>query len=109
MARKNLDVPGNAMASAAAAGEIMLRAGQAMFRMDALLERYDDEDVFIGGLSLRAPGMDQSDWFVVVRAETPEGKVVAFHSAPTFLEAIQGVVARLDNRSLKWKEDQYAK
>ena len=107
MSKRNKDVPGNAMASAAQVNGLILRMGQSMLELDRLLERYDDEDVFISGFSVRPPGTSGNDWFLVVRAETPEGKKVAFHNAPTFAELVKGLVDRLSNRSLKWKADQY--
>lgn len=109
MSRKNKDIPGNAVASAAEYARQQARNGEKLLVVDKLLADWDEDEVFIDGFSLRPPSMDRGDWLMVIRANGPEGRLVAFHDAPTFAELIVGFVNRLQNRSLKFREDQYAR
>jgi len=51
------------------------------------------------------PGYRRMDYLVVVQGEQDGRRVVAFHNAGTLRDAIVGVLDRLDNESLKFKEE----
>jgi hypothetical protein len=107
MTKKDSEVPGNAMASQQAYTRQLVRQAELLLRWEGIVNRLEDEEVWVDGLSIRMPTYDRPDTFVTVRAHTPTGKIVAFHGAPTLYEAVAGVVARVENRTLKWREDQY--
>lgn len=86
----------------------MLREVDTLSRMESVLERLDDADVFVTGMTLKCPNMEKPRWLAVVRAHGPDGSVVAFHEADTYRELVVTLVARAAAGTLKWKEDQYA-
>lgn len=63
--------------------------------------------VYIYQIKLRAPTEARPEWFVIVSADVDGKAMVAFHSAPSFRDALVGMINRFGNGSLKWKEDQY--
>lgn len=103
------DVPGNAIASQLAFDKQMVARGIALGRVDTYLDAYAEDDIFVLGMSIRIPQDVGEDYLVTVRASTTEGAVVAFHSAASFDEVIVGLSNRLQNKSLRWKDDQYSK
>lgn len=105
MSKRSRNEDGNSVAAAATLTRMLVRVGETLSRADDLVDRVADEDVFILDIRFKVGGSVSDGWLVVLRADSPEGKLVAFHDAPTFLEAVQGTFDRLQNRSLKWKED----
>jgi len=104
---KNEDVPGNAVESRQAYLRMMMRLAEALARFEVVADRCFGRELVLKGMTVKFPGMERPDYMVVVRAQTPEGNVVAFHNAPSFLEAVSGMVARIENESVQWKEDKY--
>jgi len=74
-------------------------------KLDAWLERLDGQGVWITHINFRAPTDVEGSWLVVIRARGSDGKVVAFHDGPTFWEALNGTLARIENGTLRFKED----
>lgn len=106
---KRRDVPGNAMASRAEVERILVRLGSQLSNLDHVLEQMTGDDVWVRSLTIRLWTQENEEHLVVVKADTAEGAVVAFHSAATLAELVDGLVNRCRNKSLRWKEDQYAK
>lgn len=104
---KNTDIPGNSVGSHAAYLRQMVRQAETLHDFERVAEHMFEEEVYLLGLSVRCPRDDAPEYLIVVRVDGPAGKQVGFHSAPTFMEAVVGVVNRLQNRSLKFKEDTY--
>jgi len=65
----------------------------------------EERDCFVRDIRLVNKLALGGGWLAVIRAESSEGKFVAFHGGDTYMETVSGVVARLQNGSLKWKED----
>ncbi len=66
--------------------------------------------VELRGLSVRPPTEDNAEFLLVIRAYDDAGApVVGFHSGLSLGEALAGLYERLDNASLRWKEDEYAR
>lgn len=107
--KKGEDTPGNAMMSALEYQRQMIRSQEQLIRCDRILERLFDDDVEVLGMSIRLPQEDAGDYLVTVRARKGNNKVVAFHAANTLAEVLRGVLAKLENRSIRWKEDNYAR
>ena len=104
---KSRDVPGNSIASTLAYERTMVRLAQQLVRFEPLLERMFDEDIVIFGLSVRVPNEVGQDYLLTVRAQVDGKKVVGFNTANTLSEVVRSAVARLENRSMRWKGDQY--
>lgn len=82
--------------------------GMTLVNFEERRERLEEESVFLKGFSVKLDGVDEGDVFIVLRADTEDGARVAFGSGPTLAEALRSTLERLYNRTLKWKEDQYA-
>jgi hypothetical protein len=106
---KYTEVPGNSMASAANYARAMVRLAESITDFERQADRLSEEDLLLTSMTVRLPGYDRTDYLLVLRGTTPQGPVVAFHNAPTLWETMEGVVNRLKNGSLKWKEDQYGR
>jgi len=104
---KNGEVPGNAVESQRLFDKQMIRAASQLVHVERALERLDQEDVVVGRVVIRLPVGDGAEFLAVLNADTPEGKMVAFHRAGTFMECIVGVCERLVNGSMKWTADKY--
>jgi len=102
------DIPGNAMGSQAAYVRQMLRQSEALLGFEDDVRRLDEADMFILTVSVRFPHGDRSEYLAVVRVDGAGGRRVGFHNAPTYLETLVGVVNRLKNGSMRFKEDVYA-
>lgn len=89
--------------------DIARQIGTSVGRVDGALGRYADDDVFLRTVTIRAPEEGQGDYFVVSRWWVGGEQKVAFHSAGTFWEAVKGLADRMQNGSLTFKDDQYAK
>jgi len=107
-ALENTDIPGNSMGSHAAYLRQMVRVAETLQDFERVSDGLWEEDVYISGISVRFPTDDRPEYLVVVRVDGAGGRLVGFHDAPTFLEALVGVVNRLKNRSMQFKEDKYA-
>lgn len=108
MARSG-DVPGNAMASAAAYTKQLVRLGEKVYDLDRIINRLDESDLWVEALRFRAPNDNDSQWLAVVTARQDGTPVVGFHGAATFQETLEGLVNRLANNSMKWRPDEYKK
>lgn len=106
---KDGEVSGNAMASAMAVQRQLIRAAEQVARAEGTFRWHEDRDRDILAIRVRMPQHAEGEYMAVVSADSDEGPVVAFHSAPTFGETIVGLLARLENDTLVWKEDKYAK
>lgn len=103
--RHNDEVPGNAYASAVAVQKQMVRLAETVYRLDERLQDLFENEVDIKQIKFIAPRMDKSGWLAVVTATVDGKDAVAFHGGEDFTEALKGVLDRLGNGSLKWKED----
>lgn len=102
------DERGNSMASAQAYQRMLVRQGETLIRFEKVWDDYEQEACELTQLRVIFPGIVGGEYRVVLKATMNGEKFVAFHNAPTLLEALVGLVNRLENRSLKFKEDQYA-
>lgn len=105
MSKKRENHDGNAAASAAAFTRQMVRVGEVLHRAEFTIDRDADEDLFLTHINIKVNPSGDGGYLAIIKAETPEGRVVAFHDAPTLAETIVGVLDRLSNRSLKFRED----
>lgn len=64
--------------------------------------------VDIRSLSVRGPVEAGGEILIVIKGVDGEGaKLVSFHSAYSLADAIKGIASRIDNGSLRWRQDEY--
>lgn len=105
--KNNSDIAGNAMASAQAVTRQLVQVSEQLYRAERVLDRMFEENEYIKNIKFRAPTEENNSWLVVVTGEIEGADVVAFVYADTFAEASRMLWAMLENRSIKWKEDQF--
>lgn len=108
MTRSKKDIPGNTVASAIAVQRHLVGTGERVALFEKTLDGLFEAGVEVVGLSVRMPHEENPDYLWVVRAVKDEAKVVAFHAGETFEESLRGLLARLANKSLKWRKDEHA-
>ena len=85
-----------------------MRLGLKLRGYEQVLDRMFDKEVVITGMSIRHPQEEGEDSLVILKAVVSGESMVAFHAASSLHEVLEGLMNRLQNASLKWKEDQYA-
>jgi hypothetical protein len=89
----------------AAEDKLISQLGGTIVGADNTLRRQMEYDLDIQTITFKVSPAARSDVLVIVKGIWEGQKVVAFHNAPTFWEATKGVLDRIKNRSLKFKED----
>ncbi len=107
MGKKDLEVPGNALASAANRDQFLEKIGQGWLRFLDACQRLEEDGVYVTGLSVRGQPGSGGESLVVLRADSEVGRRVAFHSVDEDMTLWTSLANRMRNNSLKWKEDQY--
>jgi hypothetical protein len=107
MAKKR-DAQGNALASELAFQRILIRQGETLLRFENLWNELEQEDIVLTQLRVIMPGIEGGEYRVVLKLQQGDAKFVAFHNSMTLLEALVGLINRLENRTLKFKDDMYA-
>lgn len=107
--RTNTDVPGNAQASAAAFERYVFSLGRAWLDFERIAHDMGHAGTPIKRVTLKGPLVEGGSALIILTADSEEGPVVAFHNVDDLGTAIKGLAARLQNGSLKWKVDEYAK
>lgn len=107
--RPNLDVPGDAVASARAVTQYWYDVGTTIGALDV----YKDTDHLaaptLTEIRIRCDPDDDMGVLIIAKGLSEDGPVVAFHRGETIVEALTGMARRLKNQSAKWKEDEYGK
>lgn len=101
------DIQGNSVASAAAFHRELAKIGDQVMRCESIVERLDGEGIWVYAINIRFPDDDHAEYLAIVKANTEKGKQVAFHGASTLAETVRGTLARLQNGTLKFREDSY--
>lgn len=101
------EVRGNAIASAAMMAREMERIGVSLRQLEYELRSLAEEGVEVVRISIKPSYNSYEDTRLVIAARTENGAIVAFHGGTGIVEALVGLKNRINNRSLKWKEDQY--
>jgi hypothetical protein len=82
------------------------RTGEALAHLGAEMQGYRQWQVHVTGLSVRGPKAQGDEFLVTVRAVDAEGKKwVGFNSAMELHDAITGAIVRVQNDTMRWKED----
>lgn len=106
---RNRDIPGNAVASAQAYQRSMVGLAETLVRFERLADRLWEEGTYLTNISIRLPDDDHADYLMVVRGRNGDGQVVGFTSSDTLRDTVRRGIASLENGTLKWQEDKYAK
>lgn len=105
----DLDVPGNAMASAAQTARLLQDWGAALAYLERAVAAARASDEFhVKGVSIRWQTGASEEYLLTIRGEGPDGPVVAFNSAYTLGELWRTTYHRFVQGKLKWKKDEYA-
>lgn len=88
-----------------AAETLIERLGEAVLHVDEYIRDPADGEHYISELRFRVRYDAEGDVLGVIKAETGAGKVIAFQSGDTVAEVLRGIVNRLRNGSLQWRED----
>lgn len=82
-------------------------AGRALVDWERLWVRRAEQGLSIIGLSIRMPRFEGDEYFLVIRAENNESRVVAFRSADTLDVLLVSFVRAVRHDTIKFKEDKY--
>lgn len=104
----NVEVPGNVLATAALTARLLERTGHRVHMAMLAMINYEEQGLKIVRITFKAPGDVNGEWLGIITAQSENGGVVAFHSGDGFVSTVEGLLNRLNNGSLKWKEDEYA-
>lgn len=103
--KRSKDTPGNTISAQAAFDREMVRVAAGLYRVDSVLARLYEEDLQVTRFGIVCPNMERSDYMGVVSAVHGGVEVVAFHGGDSFHSTVVGLLARLENGSLKWRPD----
>jgi hypothetical protein len=82
------------------------RVLRALRRWDRHLETEMSDGLTITEIRIRAAREPGGEMLVTIKAQTSDGqRFVGFHGAFTLEEAMRGALERIDNATLKWRED----
>jgi hypothetical protein len=83
----------------------MLRLATILLGMEKIIENWDDDDIFFTSMTIKDKRMEDGGWLAIVKATTPSGNLVGFHGGDTFSECVRGVVERMANKTMRFRED----
>jgi len=92
-------------ASRRAAARMMTKLGLKLEQLDRWIEDPPDGETFITELRFKMGGGWDGGILAIVKTDGGEGKRIGFHVGDTLADALVGMVNRLENGSIKWKED----
>lgn len=108
MPRNEIEVPGSVLATQANIERIMSKTANLLHWAGGVLDQPDVTGFHLKQIRIKCDLKGGGGWMAVVTALTPNGDQVAFHRGDDFREALEGVLSRIRNGSLKWKDDEYA-
>lgn len=99
--------PGDAIGSQQQYLRHLVKIGEALTGFERVLDMLADQDEWVYSIRAKLADEDNRETLIIVKAMVGGSPVVGFHSAEGFGEAVRGTIARLSNRTMKWKEDEY--
>lgn len=88
-----------------AAARMLTKLGLKVEMLDQLIAEPHDDMPDITEVRFRIRYATVGDVLALVKATEGDEKKIAFHVEDTFSQALVGLVNRMSNRSLKWRED----
>lgn len=86
------------------------KGGKSLDDLGLAMEGHRRYSVDVTGFSVKAPVGSGGDFLITVRGFDEEGApVVGFHGSVDLLDAICGAQNRVQNGTMKWKPDEWAK
>ncbi len=92
-------------ASLKAASRLLEKMGKRLEQLDRWVDDPPDSETFIVEVRFKVGGKYGEGVLAIIKVDGGQGKQIAFHGADSLGEALVGLVSRLENGSLKWKED----
>lgn len=92
-------------ASLRAADRLLKKLGAALERLDVWVGESPDDEHYITGVVVKVRYDSVGDVLIMVKADSAKGPVIAFHAADSMSASVLGLVNRLDNGQIQWKED----
>lgn len=92
-------------ASKVAAKRLLTKLGSKVEQLDRFATEAPSGDYYITEVRFKVRYDTVGDVLGIIKIEGENGKQIAFHSDDTISEALGGMVNRLVNGTLKWKED----
>lgn len=103
------EVPGNTIQSSIDYEAYLIKIGRSMLRTDRMCENAAADGLTVKAIRIKFPDTPGGGYLAVVTADFDGVACVAFHGGTEFHDVVTGLLNRIQNRSLKWKEDNYAK
>jgi len=88
-----------------AAERLLQKHGLRLARLDEIIEDTPDDTHYITELRFKLGIHTGGAVMTVIKSDGPNGKQVAFQVGETIGDAITGLVNRMDNGTLAWRED----
>jgi nickel-dependent lactate racemase len=101
MSRNSRDSKGNELGVVSQA----MRKVNTLARSWDIFERQLDRDILVQFVNIKLATYEGGEHLVILKGVSGTTKVVAFHSAEDLLDALAGALARIENDTLKWRED----
>lgn len=92
-------------ASQRAATRLLTKMGVRLELLDRFVVEAHQDDYYVTDIRFKVRYDTVGDVLGIVKSEGPHGKRIAFHSDDTISECLVGMVNRMNNSTLKWKED----
>lgn len=86
--------------------KVLARIGFAVLGFGEWCERDGWAQMKVREVRIRAPREAGEDYMVIVKAQVEGRMLVGFHGATSIEEAIRGAYERINNNSMKWKDDE---
>jgi hypothetical protein len=79
-----------------------------LLRFSVNVREVEPETFKLGSLTIRPPKEEGGEFLVIIRASLEGRAFVGFTSGYDIGAALRLAIARVENGSMSWKEDQYA-
>jgi len=92
-------------ASLRAAERYVKKLGMALERLDVWVTECPDDEHYVTGVNIKVRFDSVGDVLIMVKADSAEGDVLAFHAADSLSACVLGLANRLDNGNIVWRQD----
>ena len=107
MAKKDGEVPGNSLQSAINVERMLLKQARPIMILSDRTDGQRHPDYTLKEVRVRAPAELSGEWLGIVKADFDGTPCIGFHGGDSLLDCLKGLASRLNNGSMKWREDQY--
>lgn len=107
--KRSKDVDGNAMESQRQHDHFIYSVGLSWMSMVSALKRLENRGFYVHRITMRGIEGDGGEILLILAADTDEGAFVAFHQVDSLETVWKSLTNRIENGSLKWKPDEFAR